>query len=821
MADASYAVSLAAVGAMIKSGDIRADSMLVLVPEEEKAGEVCVALGLDGFTVVNKKPEFLQLLESCKIDVSQLVERSINGDTQLPETFKKKYGKLIVTLNALHAILDKYSDGGEQDDEDTARSFCVSDMLADCGYQFVLVVGAYSFVQLTSSAQMNEIKKYSDDCFEFCATQYFSDIAHSYNRLKKLVASSEGCVFMSPYIAGDSAAELYAALGILADKYKYYATKKRLYAQIGEDYRGEAVYMMTNVIMYPSYSDLLASLSFEEVFVKMIDANERLFAVDPSNDRAERDFCHIERGDFGDVLGAIFADELKEHAERELHTQNIRAMEIVDIAILRSSFEKYGVLHKCAITRDNCGYAYFQRMVSPFEYYLHLKRNGWQIEGAYDFEINDVKPKQDADELHYIIFDKTDMLEHKCNAVCNAYAAKKDIAIEFPLLLAVSSEDMEKKVEIATRAFKNFDVNVLSGRSSIGLGGEKTVYVLSVDELAEMAKPVDCCKYAVICDGIADPIQKTLLIQKLILEGVRKAYIFDDDETLSHNMDIMNKRLIYERSGNLAPMCVAPRKADGAYKYAFDAAECVYDALFNVVDNSSGTEKTFADTYGDVVSKFCHIIVSGAIAKRDFKYMKKLSQSLNSVCLNSASMDFSGEQIYSDPPAPAVRGEKEKSPVIFFDVCPEYLFRRCDIVENHCSDCVNYQNRINLYDEFCKGYDAFISGTIKFIEKARDEDLRNMSIDSVTISAAGEAQLYGEGMMSRINMQRPSVPEQCRTTTCHVSFGQIDAVRRFCVSIYAQALDKYFETVQQITKDASSDADRLYCRLSEMAQKAE
>lgn len=840
LVDSAKCVSLRIVNDMLGAGDIRANSVLAIAADADIAADISRALSGKGrnFKTVAQRSDIDEILDSLGVDGESVARGSSYGNITASDRLKELYPHLIVTSDVLHSML--YSGDNVP--------FLFSDMLAECCYELVLIDDIFKLIPIISGKDPVDVDTTRYDRINFMSEAYYVDIAHSYNRLKKIVSGAAFSIVMSAYIAIDNAAGMYAVLDMLHDDYSFMASKLRAVEHFGGNYQDAiattrvsidtlanepevANYCYRNIMstnQSRSNSDLdmsayirenFAHWSDEEIFLKVMDAYYHMANIldDPYAIFA------IPENVYEIFWQILFCEEMKEEFEGVLNTAKVGEMDNENIEALYSTFLRHGVYRTTDI-EGRCSAVFVHNDDSAFEYYVACKRGDVSFsgneKGGIDFD-NEICNFACEEDISYSAFNGSGSVYNKCLAAARILEERSAA-----LIVAEKSkwDDIKKYLAQAPG-----QMEFSCGRQALSdKTGESTIILAEVnDVMATAACPdVNC---AIVFDYIANPMKLKTLLHKLVSFGDAQAYVLLDDATMDGHLGAYSMDDI--KGKTCAPFCVNNCMINGKevdidaiadrlgklYKFMNCCTDGLFDAgmeAANFVDEYESALRDYTGTQGN------------DNPERDFGFISQVNGAVAKIFRNSISVGAMGESVISNEielseNGAGSYGEKQYTDecerVILYNVCPRMLYRLCDVTKNNCNGCEHYgKDRVNNFDDLRIALKDFNLGSKDAVNRIRDEEKQASNDSDVLIASTNyRREQFGKDIITLVNDNGDYIYDSISfgletDKPTYTDYSDVDRLRRYVVVVLATTLDRYYDAVMGILGSAMEQAVEDY-----------
>lgn len=826
------------------------ETFLCLVESELTANEFSELLSpvLGSIEVLVSMQDFRRLLKEADTE---------SPSDKTAERFKRKHPRLIVAardgqgkavLNGLTG--DNKGNGGAYKENENSGIYCVSDFLAACGYGFVAVDDVYDFIDISVTWQGGFASRGEQapssalyDRTELMNTCYYTDVEHSFKRLNNITAAAEACVLMSSVIFSNVITPFYMALKLLTDRFsinkarsrvrtltsdyeescadfcreisfmkdedeilslcltKAYGSKQRIPSDIEKmrDYIGEGLNYMTDEEIFlravSAYSDAHKNKSFTDLDV-ILDA------LSESADEMAQCFNNI-----------FFNDEVKGEIESNASSLFVGNMKEREAEGLSRLFYKHGIYHENT-EKNACSLALLYRDDSGFEYFTRREEEEASREES-----------DSGDFLRYSIFGKGDDWYYKILLLKRMITdGDNSFAIKTPLLVITDGDD-----ETICAELKRFlpDYNILQGyKALVGLkSGEKTLVVSDYGKLRKTPFDVNNVGAAVFIDITPDIYLFGCVLNKITSACVPTAVAFATYGTLDGYMAMQWEKRFGIFDGGVIPAAFGGLTLSNGKKC--DYADVIYkvNEVFVGLGETVNGQLNF-DEAKEVANKINRLIsaytlkVSFADSEinADMDLLARLGRSFSDVYGEAVSVGGKGDYIES---LGTLEKEKEKSVEAkqLFNVCVKALRRECDIRQNDCAGCTEYERlKKNDYSLFKDNIKRFFKEAKTLIARLEDEK-KSKNVDA---TIRGVDMDNGENrVLSLPEIEaKEKLVEKCLKKTdkkraeaegmFFVPFQTAADILGSIADVYAKLLNKYYSVIMSVFYDVTEQTANNY-----------
>ena len=212
------------------------DGQFFLVENSSVAKDILTIIEplLGSFTLIDTKAALESWLQNGKLSFNSTQTEFVSNANGLRNRFPRvmfTFRDELTGEDLLHAVLCK--DGtrnGVYEGEVNRSEFCVSDLLALCAYDSVVVDNVYKYFAFEKE-NIHVDKKFVCGEYErmdFLGEAHYMHRSFSYRRLKNIVREAKKCILISDVVANSAAVELYAALHMLHDPFSHREMKEKV-----------------------------------------------------------------------------------------------------------------------------------------------------------------------------------------------------------------------------------------------------------------------------------------------------------------------------------------------------------------------------------------------------------------------------------------------------------------------------------------------------------------------------------------------------------------------------------------------------------------
>lgn len=822
------------------------DSALFIVLDGEVAADCASVLGEDGATVISSYDDFAGRMSDIGANkIEKLSDKQLDG---YKAEFKNKFRRVIVAafdakgepvLN--RRIADVSDKSGIYSSANGSAAYCISDFLAACGYEFAFADGVYRLFDFKKCDLARLIDSEPDDerlnpllyeSIGFMGKWYVTDRAHSYARLKKICSSAQTCVLLSDVIAYRNALELFCACELLCDYFPTEAARKTLRG-LSQDYEADLMSVVSDLgfcitedsfismmltklrdsaqVSPTTTEDLTAHLrvafrymSQEQFFLRVMKAyiDRRFNGRVPDFDTALVDLCDNDEYSSQSFVDVLFSNALQGEFEKKLGAELVCKMSDDDVRTLFDIFGRYGICegfrYDCdavdtiRIMRDDSGYEAFIENHASF-----VQNNG--DAGA-----------PEVDETAYSVIHGGSDLLYECATlaqICTDPSAPRKA--EFPVLL-VADDDKTTIKRMLEKYLDAAECTEDFSQASTATGNE--IIITDFARLEKCARPLNV-KSVVYFGSPANPQKLLALINKTGAYGGARNIIVTRYGDLSARISAQWNHVIERKSNFPLPLGMDEIEMSGAecedYESAIKRIEDVYVGLRELACDASKRDvgrvaklyNRLRIDYSSCLPEDLQGIQDPGTIEKDFDYLSKVAESYNGIFKHSSSVGRRGDvtRVSKDD----LFCDKEPERLLFFDVCAKMLRRKCDVCQNDCGDCDEYEkNKKNDFSLFADSVDKFFETSADY---ARERDAERERIKSKQIvlgnSEQNDSTLLTEKTVCDAQKEVKTAMSKLKKTASKydgvfaVEYGDVESIRNVITALYARSLERYYNRI--------------------------
>lgn len=755
--------ALRTVSAWIPKG--QNETWLCVAKDAETASEIADILRpvAGAPHVVDSKEGLQGLLQEAQFsagDIPGFVQRLKQAHPRLILTATDEKGEAL-----LHAQLCRdATKNGVYNGSNKASPFCLSDALTQCAYDFLIIDTVYDLLSFRQSGEEdgNNYIPGSHDHVNFLGNDYFSDVAHSHKRLKNLVNAAPKAVVLSEVVARENAVELYTVLDMLHPSFSQAAAKARVlsmtqeYTELCERVCVDVAYckeddgVLSSCLqrtknsaqrvpydihtMRAYFNKSLSYMSEEELFLRIVGVhadqygsaftsmNHLLDMLSGNMDKMSLYLCE-----------AFFRNTLKGELEAVLSTSQLCRLSKQELDSLLRVFLKYGVYHRLPEIASRTRVLRFEHNGSGFEHFVRT-----------------FSPRRADEADTYSILHRGNDVVFKCVSISRLLKENK---LSLPLLVVADPKNHQEISQLWSQGLQNVSLHTSINEF---VRAEKANAALLTDHasLLRTAAPIEAGSI-VFLDPSLDVVRQKLLLAKVLCRGNATAVLMAGHEDLSAALlDRWQETLLEDRAA--VPVCNTEMSLkDGSwdhYPAILSKLDTLHSRLYRIVCLGSKNEaEAFAKEYNTaLLTLTAHSSVPTEDVLLDLDYLADVGAHLEEIYQNTSSIDDAGikatsqyYQYVEDPERKKHYVEKHLQKTyqkLFFQVCPKMLRGCCDIYQNDCADCADYQAFImNRPDQLKTNLDEFFKKARAFSDRVKKERLLTNALTTINSTEADDA----------------------------------------------------------------------------------
>ena len=821
------------------------ESVLCVVKTPETACQVNAALFASGreAQIICSAEDFKRLYHDISTDMQRAAE--------LAPGFRNTYPRVIVTLldekgaPVLHEKLFRTVGKAGQYPNGTNRDYTVSDALADAGYAMLVIDGVYDMFAFVEPDEDNlaDITPGKHERVDLMNKVYYTDIAHSYQRLLRLADSADKAIVISDCITDKDIVSFYAGASLVSSAFSYKAAKKL--AKARSTSYDEELDRMLDAIAYSKTDETIQSLCLQRAkgrpqavpgdlerlgkysngnlnFMTREDAFLRAFAVlakgnsGMSNeqllDQLEDDFTLART-----VCDMFFDDVLKGDIESRIETSHIAKMSAEDFATFLEVFKKYGAYCGSGELGDKCKVYRIYHEDSGFEDLVRRNSEG---------------------------FDRAE------NALCASYmgddASYKSIAVKeltergalkLPILL-VTNSDTSEVVRSLSKITKIpvgvFDYNLRLLNSS-------SITVVDYDGYGAIANDVGAGS-VVFFDVLSDmSLFDTYVKKALTLSDVADAAVLASyDNIAGAFIDAWQESWITNNSAfisvkNSEVYIRGEKPLD--YNHVISELDEVYKLYKALIDGKERVKpKKISERFSNAVSSFTlGMVAHSREMEEDFEYFEKIAPYYAGSFTNSVSVGNQGMEVFAQKRTELAKGKRKKVieylPVeeekrVAFNICAKQFHGSCDCKSHDCSRCPIVKNTVNNIEIFSDSVKGYFKETVRIMTKLADERIERQLDDTIgsQSSSADKADIVDIAQVRELSDEVNKLLRSLLLTKPNAAipfygkYSDVFDIREAMQSIHYGIFKKYYAQLVSIFEKATGEMKKSFDALGQGAK---
>lgn len=724
--------------------------------------------------------------------------------------------------------------------------YCISDVLADAGYEFVAIDGVYSLFSLKENLSGAAAGSY--DLLTLFGNSYYSETAKSYKRLERLALSADKRIVISEVALKGEVVNLYAALRLVnsdfsavkmrkamaSDRFaeycdsvntafSYYCGDDSCISECMQKLRSNKGFVPTDLeSMNRYFVNGLSYISDEEKLLLCAKSAIKLYfsGSNPGIDAIVDTLMTTTDYITGCILDMFFGDALKERMESSIANTHLTKLGSSDYSTLYDILMEYGgVYHYLTgkdsetkvvrTVRDNSGYEYFVRRRSKY-----MRTDGFT----------------------YSAIGNGSSGAYKCTEIVNlATGHDPALSLDWPLLVIVET-NADKAADALKRTFGE-SVTVSTDLYELDKHGEgeKFVSVVSAEDFRSAAVDLKFGS-ALFYDALPDVILLKRLVNKALRFGAKNVLVFSSYDDLSaHVMDYWQnilfdgeKYLPFENS-----TIAMKENVYESYRDAVRRIESEYSLLGTIVRGGQYEDvKEFSSRFGKLLLDYTLMAkVPEETIMTDVEYLAKTGAHFEAVFANTCTVGDEGDRIvrkklYYDRigegkhAKTTVMSDDFERTTIFFNACAKRLTLGCDFLKCSCADCPDRESFLK------NDLNALMINTNKFFEKTLEYDAK-MEEDKIngggTVSTIsidyGDEEEDDDLVASQIVVWKKDAEEALKSIeyagkkthgTFVCDYAYAECVRDAVYKTYRKMIRKYYITLRDLFDSSTKKAIDAY-----------
>ena len=705
--------------------DAKPSTMACVVENAKTANQVKTALFDGAATVISSLEEFKSLFHAVNADTKKA--------SQFADKFKQTYPNIIRVLKdaANNPVLNAeltLADGkrGEYIEGNNAI-YAISDLIADAEYSAVVVDNVYSMVAF-EEAERDAIYSKKPQKYErvdLMGRSYFTDVAHSYKRLQRLVDSADKAIVISNAIVDKEVISFYAGASLISSDFSYKKAKKA--AKSGSSAYNEEVDRIFDSISYIQSDETIQSLCLQRAKgrpqsvpgdlerlgayatgnIKFMTKEEiflRALAILNGGKTGASNASAITRLDDDDktlantICDIFFNDTVKGDIESKVEHSHIAKMNAEDFNVFLEVFNKHAVYCGTGTLNSRCSIYRIYHDDSGFEDLIRRSSE------AFDRNENALSASHMGNDVAY-----------KCIATKNLLI---DGNVKKPLLVVSMSDPKGVCAELS----KILDGNVsVLGEGAKSLASDE-VAVVDYTGFESIANDLNVAS-VVFFDAIADMNLLDTYVKKAVnlAQNVNSALLITYDDISGAIVDIWQEYWMDEEKSllsirNSEVYIKGERPVD--YNRVVADINDIYKSYKQLIDGTDTVNtKELAAKFTQAMTDFTLGRATYAEdVKEDFMYFGKVAKYYSGIFANSVSVGTKGREMFAEKAV--LVGKKKKKKIeyqtvaennsVAFNVCSKQLHDTCDFKNMDCFTCPLYNkiiaNSSEIFIDSVKGY---------------------------------------------------------------------------------------------------------------------
>ncbi|MBO7149317.1 MAG: hypothetical protein J6V71_00320 [Clostridia bacterium] len=752
---------------------------------------------------------------SSVVEVKDSIGGNFSLDREGASKFLEKHNKLFIVVNngeenVLHAPLGKANKkSGRYSSCEGFRDYCVSDFLASCGYDNVVVDDIYSLLNVEVSYPMDseyhkELSPLKYDKVDFMGQSFYMNEKCSYKRLKNIIDSSKGSILLSDVLLKDSTVYIYLVLSLLVDSFDFRQAKSTIRAlcqnyeedcyemcldvsdgledeevvgQLLINSRGCGQQIPTDTSLLQKYIvNALRYYSEEDIFLRTVwehleESNKKYPSIQDVFEQLRENPIYMAKA----ISGMFFKDKIKEQLENAIKSHALSTYTLEETKALFSIFENYGVFH--CIEREvklNCSLMY--RDDSAFD---KMVRSKWEP----------------TEEPNYSLIGKMDADYYKALILLEAVEHEKAVS---PVLVVASDKDR------ITQLFSDLHAEV-----SQDLSSKKGIIVADYEMLRTTSREINnksIYYFDLTCDinTLYDTFERTKGGEVLLTYDNLEAYFYFIWKR-THN-ELFNK---YGKHQKMIPIDIGDYfvgKTLYHYEEVVEKINTIYVGFKKLVTGEKVEIKKYMQEYTKFMLAFSdESLPDKSVFQADIEYLQEMGGLLQDIFNKSISTDREGieaviEDVKIDEDGKEKREQVSIGEYVFFNDCLKYIRGNCDGICEDCNSCALAEKfAINPYDEYKKSVYELLStaeNNRKKQKKLLEEKLGNIVVNGLEEDSG----LRGiENTLELIDKNRKRIDDAIESMAEYIGTGN----KRFYIPV--KIVKEINDCVIEVVKDVYYD----------------
>ncbi len=838
-----------------------AKSLIPLLEKERNASLLLIAENADAAAdfAATLRPALgtVEVADTAEV-LADLLGTSLHsprtGLSRAAQTLSSRHKHLIVSAKdtggapLLHRVLcEEDRKSGAFAGADPA-AFCVSDLLAESGYEFIVLDRIYELFSLVEEDARHK-QAYTPGAYDrihFRGVNYYSETAASYSRVKNLLGSARMRVALSDVVLHNRVVELYAVLSMLYDDFNLIRMRQTV-GSISKAYVEDCNRVCGNVLYYPDedsiisgclsrtgggklfvprdvptmrrfFRDTFAYMSEEELFLRMMAALSAKYSGGryTSMDALLQHLADLE--DMDDCLCRMcFSDSIRNRLEACASGDHIATLPPNELSAIFAAFREYGVYHFLKDMEGHVEGIRIRRDNSGFE---HFVRNRARVY-AYTYDDHVYSVLTDGDDLFYKCVQIARMAEGKDQA----------LPLKTPALVMFASRE---QADMAREHLRS----MLPERITVTERITERAQLIVTDYARLRTTAADLrIGSAILADMTAEPVPLKLDLNRALFLGAERLYLIGSYGNLGGTLMDHWQELLFA-SQRALPYTFSELSSEKgrvrSYHGVMAELADLYGFIRTVVRNGCPHHvEALTEEYIAVFAKYAaEMDIPKWQMTLELEYIARVGTFFENVFRHTASVGDGGERIrrthmeYKRLSSGKIFAEEveEFDQKCFFNVCPKMLRHECDLKDHSCADCPLYARmRINDFSSMADSADSFFVNSISY-EAKMEEEIRHI---------LNHARIHNESIqqvLHELQMERAQVDMRYEKTKASLQYlemtatgpnvmiadyGIVASVRQAVYQTISMILQRYYTPVMTFCKDMTEQAQTAFRSLDE------
>ncbi len=744
--------------------DSGVSSFICVVNDKKSALQIKAALSDDANTVdiISTMEDFRQMCRTAEVDAKR--------STYQAEKFKNAYPRIIVTLknnssNVLHGELHQLNDKSSEYLDGSHEGYALSDFITDAGYGMLVIDNVYEMFAFeeVESDRVPYMNPRKHERINLKGRYYFTDVAHSYKKLARMVDSTEKAIIISNSIVNNDIISFYAAASLIHSEFSYKESKTNAKKR-SQDYdseideifdnvsygkddvdikslclqhaKGRKCYIPGDLERFGEYiGGLFNFMTKEEIFLRALAEITK-----KRHNASIESIIELIKNDDNTLAFAIcdmfFNEKLKEELEGSVENTVVAKMSEEDASAFFAVFNNYAFYCDTGVVGDRCKVYRIYHEDSGFE---DLLRRSYE---DFDRNENALSATHRGEDIAF-----------KCITTKKLLTEGE---LKLPLLIASQSKAgdivhlMEKVADYSVARFADDCCSIT----------DADIYVINYPEYDAIANNLEFAS-VVFFDALSDICLFDTYVKKALNMGKKanSALLVTYDNVSGLLADLWQKTWTDENESivsikNSKLYIRGEHPVD--YNEVIESVERLYESFKDIIDKSGKVNvKRVTDQFCSVITDFTLGRAAHATEIEEyFGYFNAISPYYSAIFANSVSVGNLGREVYSEQLIPVEKGKKkrkhkkvkyvngtvEETKKVLFNVCSKQMHNLCDIRYKDCSACeLNQQIQVNDLRDFTKGIKGYFKETEKIMSKIQSDRIKRQ-IDDTIISTDGSSE---------------------------------------------------------------------------------